>query len=47
MKPKVIITDFLNDDLAPERGIFGDLADVVALQKVVFVMKNGAVFAGP
>ena len=31
MKPKVIITDFLNDDLAPERGIFGDLADVVAL----------------
>lgn len=31
MKPKVIITDFLNDDLAPEREIFGDLADVVAL----------------
>jgi len=31
MKPKVIITDFLNDDLAPEREIFGDLADVVSL----------------
>lgn len=31
MKPKVIITDFLNDDLAPEKEIFGDLADVVAL----------------
>src|SRR5690606_2167152 len=24
-------TDFLNDDLAPEREIFGDVADVVAL----------------
>jgi C-terminal binding protein len=31
MKPQVIITDFLNDDLAPERRIFGDLAEVVAL----------------
>jgi D-3-phosphoglycerate dehydrogenase/C-terminal binding protein len=31
MKPKVIITDFLNDDLAPERHIFHDLAEVVAL----------------
>lgn len=31
MKPKVIITDFLTDDLSPEREIFGDLADVVAL----------------
>jgi len=31
MKPKVIITDFLNNDLAPEREIFGGLADVVAL----------------
>lgn len=31
MKPKVIITDFLNDDLASERVIFGDLADVVTL----------------
>jgi D-3-phosphoglycerate dehydrogenase/C-terminal binding protein len=31
MKSKVIITDFLNDDLAPEREIFGDLAEVVAL----------------
>lgn len=31
MKPKVIITDFLNDDLAPERHIFHELADVVAL----------------
>ncbi len=31
MKPQVIITDFLNDDLAPERRIFGDLAEIVAL----------------
>ena len=31
MKPQVIITDFLNDDLVPERRIFGDLAEVVAL----------------
>jgi len=31
MKPKVVITDFLNDDLAPERRIYGDLAEVVAL----------------
>jgi C-terminal binding protein len=34
MKPRVIITDFLNDDLAPERGIFGDLAEVLALNAV-------------
>lgn len=31
MKPQVIITDFLNDDLAPERHIFHELAEVVAL----------------
>ena len=31
MKPQVIITDFLNDDLAPERRIFGELAEIVAL----------------
>lgn len=31
MKPQVIITDFLNDDLVPEREIFGDVADVLAL----------------
>ncbi len=31
MKPQVLITDFLNDDLAPERRIFGDLANVTAL----------------
>ena len=31
MKPQVIITDFLNDDLAPERRIKGELAEIVAL----------------
>ncbi len=29
--PQVIITDFIADDLAPERQILGDVADVVAL----------------
>ena len=28
---RVVITDFINDDLRPERDILGDLADVVAL----------------
>ncbi|HOD84479.1 MAG: Glycerate dehydrogenase [Planctomycetes bacterium ADurb.Bin126] len=31
MKPIVYITDFINDDLAIETSILGDLADVVAL----------------
>lgn len=30
-KPLVVITDFVNDDLAPEREILGALAEVVAL----------------
>jgi D-3-phosphoglycerate dehydrogenase/C-terminal binding protein len=30
-KPRVYITDFINDDLSAERGILGDLADVRAL----------------
>jgi len=29
-KPQVVITDFINDDLEPERGVLGELADVVA-----------------
>ena len=31
MAVRVIITDFINDDLAPEKEILGDLAEVVAL----------------
>jgi len=31
-KPRVVITDFIVDDLRPEREILGTLADVVALQ---------------
>ena len=30
-KPRVIITDFINDDLAIEKSIVGDIADVIAL----------------
>jgi len=30
-KATVVITDFVNDDLQPEREILGDLADVIAL----------------
>jgi len=30
-KPRVIITDFLRDDLGPERGVLGELAEVAAL----------------
>src|SRR5690349_21060569 len=30
-RPRVVITDFVADDLAPERAILGDVADVVAL----------------
>jgi len=30
-KPQVIITDFIRDNLGPERGVLGELADVVAL----------------
>ncbi len=29
-RPKLVLTDFINDDLAPEKGIIGDLADVIA-----------------
>lgn len=29
--PRVVITDFISGDIAPERGILGDLADVTAL----------------
>ncbi|MEM7312603.1 MAG: NAD(P)-dependent oxidoreductase, partial [Planctomycetota bacterium] len=31
IRPNVIIADYINDDLQCERGILGDLADVVAL----------------
>jgi len=30
-RPRVVITDFVADDLAPERAVLGDAADVVAL----------------
>jgi C-terminal binding protein len=30
-RPLVVVTDFLNDDLRPEKEVFGDLADAVAL----------------
>lgn len=30
-RPQVVITDLLQDDLAPERAVLGELADVVAL----------------
>jgi len=30
-KPHVIITDFIRDELEPERGVLGELADVTAL----------------
>ncbi len=30
-RPRVVITDFINDDLKPERDVLGELADVVAL----------------
>jgi D-3-phosphoglycerate dehydrogenase/C-terminal binding protein len=30
-RAKVIITDYVNDDLQPERGVLGELADVIAL----------------
>src|SRR5262245_16190209 len=30
-RPRVVITDFVADDLAPERAVLGDLASVVAL----------------
>lgn len=30
-RPRVVIADFVNDDLAPEREVLGDLADIVAL----------------
>src|SRR5262245_61482437 len=30
-RPRVVITDFIADDLAPEREIFGEVADLVAL----------------
>jgi hypothetical protein len=30
-RPRIYITDFLKDDLAVEKGIVGDLADVIAL----------------
>ncbi|CAN5288614.1 C-terminal binding protein [soil metagenome] len=31
MKPRVLVTDFINDDLAFEKGVLGDIADVVGL----------------
>jgi len=31
---RVVITDMIRDDMAPERAVFGDLADVVALGAV-------------
>ncbi len=30
-RPRIYITDFINDDLAVEKGLLGDLAEVVAL----------------
>ncbi|HVK08806.1 MAG TPA: C-terminal binding protein [Gemmataceae bacterium] len=30
-KPRVVVADFITGDLAPERGVFGDLAEPVAL----------------
>jgi C-terminal binding protein len=35
MSARVIITDFIHDDLAPERQILGDLAEVVALNAML------------
>jgi hypothetical protein len=31
VRPLVVVTDFLNDDLRPEKEVLGDLADAIAL----------------
>ena len=40
-KAKVIITDYVHDDLVPEREVLADVADVVALNAALVLWAAG------